>query len=277
MQIKHRAQLGQQKPRNIYNRGFPRAVVTLVTGRPRSQAVDGEVAQRPGQEATPRLEQGGPRWHRQELVPQRRQSHWQEVPETERGEWPSAPCTPPGSPQCLCWPRRGWEMAQACGPSCREQRRAGKGRTQAQLQSGVTGLSGRGQTQEEEGCQWGSRQSPSGSQQQQKPQFGAGRDALGCKGQGSDPEVGSRQWSQNPWAVPALTILPAPGFRLQEWWAGPPLFRPPAAGGAADPSSVPLDPLRHCSQESCRPCCFQPVSKPGRGTDAGGSRVHFNR
>lgn len=144
MQIKHRAQLGQQKPRNIYNRGFPRAVVTLVTGRPRSQAVDGEVAQRPGQEATPRLEQGGPRWHRQELVPQRRQSHWQEVPETERGEWPSAPCTPPGSPQCLCWPRRGWEMAQACGPSCREQRRAGKGRTQAQLQSGVTGLSGRG-------------------------------------------------------------------------------------------------------------------------------------
>ena len=35
-------------------------MVTLVTGRPRSQAVDGEVAQRPGQEATPRLEQGGP-------------------------------------------------------------------------------------------------------------------------------------------------------------------------------------------------------------------------
>lgn len=31
----------------------------------------------------------------------------------------------------------------ACRSSCREQRRAGKGRTQAQLQSGVTGLSGR--------------------------------------------------------------------------------------------------------------------------------------
>lgn len=134
-----------------------------------------------------------------------------------------------------------------------------------------------GQTQEEEGCQSGSRQSPSGSQRQQKPQFSAGRDALGCKGQGSGPEVGSHQWSQNPWALPAHIILPAPGFRLQERWAGTVLFGPLAAGGAGDRSSVPPDLLQHCSQESCRPCCFQPVSEPGRGTDAGGSRVHFNR
>lgn len=72
-------------------------MVTLVTERLRSQTVDGEAAQRPGQEATPRVKHGGPRWHRQELVPRRRQSHWQEVPETERGEGPSAPCPPPGS------------------------------------------------------------------------------------------------------------------------------------------------------------------------------------
>ena len=91
-------------------------------------------------------------------------------------------------------------------PSCSQESQGSRG-----------GGTDTGQTQEEEGCQWGSRQSPSGSQQQQKPQFGAGRDALGCKGQRSGPEVGRRQWSQNPWAVPAHIILPAPGFRLKEW------------------------------------------------------------
>lgn len=56
-----------------------------------------------------------------------------------------------------------------------------------------------GQTQEEEGCLLGSRESPSRSQQQQKPQSSTGRDALGCKGQGSGPEMGSHKWDQSPW------------------------------------------------------------------------------
>ena len=37
-------------------------------------------------------------------------------------------------PTCLCWPRRGWEMARACGPAVgnrQEQGRAGSGREQA--------------------------------------------------------------------------------------------------------------------------------------------------
>ena len=186
---------------------------------------------------------------------------------------------------------------------CREQTRAGKGRErpragrpttgtsleprmlqpadQAQLQSGDTGLSGRrdGHRSDKggEGCPLGSRGSPSRSQQQQKPQSGTGRNAPGCKGQGSGPEGGKSQVGPEPLALPAHIILPTPGFRLQERWAGTVLFRPPAAGGAHGPSAVPLDPSRHCSQEPCHPCCFRPVSEQGRGTDAGGSRVHFNR
>ena len=108
---------------------------------------------------------------------------------------------------------------------CREQTRAGKGRErpragrpttgtsleprmrqpadQAQLQSGDTGLSGRrdGHRSDKggEGCPLGSRGSPSRSQQQQKPQSGTGRNAPGCKGQGSGPEVESHKWDRNPW------------------------------------------------------------------------------
>lgn len=134
----------------------------MVTERARTQIVDGEVAQRPGQEATPSLEQGEPQWHRQELVPWRRQSHRQEVPETERGDGPqlSALLQAPHVPLLAT---QGLGDGPSLRTSCRnreEQGRAGSSREQAdqlparglrqgcdspqaQLQSGDTELSGK--------------------------------------------------------------------------------------------------------------------------------------
>lgn len=151
--------------------------------------------------------------------------------------------------------------------------RPGRGQ---EMQSSRGGGMDTGQTQEEEGCQLGSRKSPSRSQQQQKPQSSTARDALGCKGQGSGPEVGCHKWDQNPWPSQSTS-----SYR--------PLASDSRSGGRElccsdlllravhGPSTVPLDPSRHCSQEPCRPCSFLPVSEQGRGTAAGGSRVHFNR
>lgn len=99
---------------------------------------------------------------------------------------------------------------------------------------------------------------------------------LGCKGQGSGPE-GCHKWDQNPWPSQSTSYgpwlqTPGAGGQVELCW-----FRPPAAG-CAWPQHCPSGSITYYgSQEPCRPCCPARERAGGRGTAAGGSRVHFNR
>lgn len=226
---------------NIYNRDLPRATVTLVTEKLRNQTVDSEAVQRPGQEATPRLEQGGPRWHeepaRQELAPRRRQSPEEALPRTER-EKTAFSCR-----ALLRWPTQ--ELGDSLRASCQDRSRAVRARSGCeQAGQALARTWRRGCNEHRHGHSCGQekkrllgrtgpnvrhwRRAASGeagkghyrSQSRQHPQPSRGKRCPGLQ----RPRVWSRvgtvpSGDRTPGLSQPTSSYPPPGFRLQAWWA----------------------------------------------------------
>ena len=128
-------------------------------------------------------------------------------------------------PTCLCWPRRGWEMARACGPAVgnrQEQGRAGSGREQAdqlparawsqgcyspqtrpscsqETQGSRGGGMDTGQTKEERAARWGAGGVHPEANNLRSPSPAREEMPRSARAKGLVLKVESHKWDRNPW------------------------------------------------------------------------------